>query len=219
VIVFVTAYDSATRANQAVARRILQDNELFLDGESASKQELMLALERHDGPLFAMTHGESDRLFAHGHDDAPPALCTADIAEARLAARSVFAHACKAARDLGHAVARAGSVFWGYMVAVNAPEDAPELLPIFAEVFSFIKMSFSEALSDDAQDGFFRELYERCESAQARLSKLHEAGEVEVPFSAEYCLFQLQQDLVVWSPGKDEARSAPWARARRQLEL
>lgn len=219
MIVFASAYDEATRANHAVAERVRSEEDVFLGAEEATGENLHRALLEHDDPLFAMSHGLDDTIRAQGHDNMPPALATDGNSLSALKGRSVFAHACLTGRRLGRAASECGSVWWGYDVKVNAPEDDPLLLPVFVEVFSFVKCSFGTARSEEEVDQFFHELYERCEGALERLYAIEQDDGAEVPMGAHQCLIQIQQDLLVWTPGSDEPRFAPHQRGKRRLRL
>lgn len=219
MIVFASAYDEATRANHAVAQRVRAEEDVFLGAEEATGENLHHALLVCDDPVFAMSHGLEDRIRAQGHDDTPPALAIDGESLSDLRGRPVFAHACLTGRRLGRVASERGSLWWGYDVKVNAPEDDPLLLPVFVEVFSFVKSSFGAARSEEGVDQFFHELYQRCEGALDRLYDIEQDHGTEVPMGAHQCLIQIQQDLLVWTPGSDEPRFAPHQRGKRRLLL
>jgi len=219
MIIFASAHDEATRANHAVALRLRSPGDLFLGAEEATRDGLRGALEQRDEPLFAMSHGVANKLWAQGREASPPALVVEDDSLSKLGGRPVFAHACLTGRDLGRSASRSGSVWWGYDIKVNAPEDHPQLIDVFVGVFDLIKGSFASARAEGEQDELFRTLSERCDEALAKLDELYDQGAVDVPFSAHQCLLQIRDDLLVWVPGNDEPRFAPHVRGKRQVHL
>jgi hypothetical protein len=113
--------------------------------------------------------------------------------------------------ELGKKASAQGSCWWGYQVPVSAPHDHPVVLPIFVELFRFIKSAFPAAQTDVEQDRFFVELFERCDKAQDQLDCIDEIGDVIISIDAYKCLLQLRQDLLVWCPGRLEPRRSPKA--------
>ncbi|HSO00810.1 MAG TPA: hypothetical protein VLS89_21110 [Candidatus Nanopelagicales bacterium] len=219
MIIFASAYDEATHANHAVAKHVCSQGDLFLGAEDATRDSLHGALRTNDGPLLAMCHGLDDSLRAQGGASSPAAMAVDDGMLAELRGRAVFAHACLTGKRLGRAASEHGSTWWGYDIPVNAPENDPLLLPIFVEVFSFIKSSFGAARRDGEIDQFFLELHERCEDALYRLYELEQEREFPVPLGAHQCLIQIQKDLLVWIPQSYEPRFAPHVRGNRRLRL
>jgi hypothetical protein len=209
VIVFASAHDAPTRANHAVASRIRGEGDVFLEALGATREALWAALDASNAPLLAMSHGDVDKLFAQGGKEMPPALLVEEESLAILRRRPVFAHACYTARDLGKHASLRGSVWWGYQHPVLAPEEDPVLLPVFVEVFSFIKSAFPDAQTEEQQKQFLVELSELCQDALDRLDDIHDKGETIVPQDAHVCLLQVRKDLVVWRPGADEPLRSP----------
>jgi hypothetical protein len=216
MIIFASAYDEATRANHLVASRLQSADDVFLGAEHATRPALRGALAQTDEPLFAMSHGSDDMILAQGGSASAPALSADEVELAMLRGRSVFAHACLTGRELGKAMSRKGSIYWGYAVKVNAPEVHPQLLNIFVDVFSFIKSAFAHAKTGTSQDAFFAALRERCEAARDRLDDIDQPdGGFEVPMGAYQCLIQVERDLLVWAPGDEAPRTPPHVRGRR----
>src|SRR5262245_8897154 len=112
MILFASAHDEPTRANHAIALRIQNDSDTFIEGDDATRENLWAALEVSNAPLFAMSHGDVDKLWAQGGNASSPALDTADLSVLR--GRPVFAHACFTARELGRRASKQGSFWWGY---------------------------------------------------------------------------------------------------------
>jgi hypothetical protein len=219
LILFAAAHDEATNANFAVASRLRTDGDTFLGADGATRENLREALQLSHEPLFAMTHGYVDKLWAQGKEVNPPALAIDDAPGlAALGGRSVFAHACRTAMELGKRASTHGTYWWGYQIPVSAPSDHPMALPVFVEIFSFIKEAFAAARTEREQDQFFATLFERCDTAHDLLESI-DGTDVPVSFDSFQLLVQLRLDLVVWSPGAIEPRRNPQAGHNRPTFL
>ena len=143
MILFVSSHDEPTRANHAVGSQLAETGDTFLGADRATRVELHKVLETCDAPLFAMTHGRIDTLWAQ-HKEKQPAALLADTPGdiALLGTRPVFAHACWTARDLGRTACAGGCFWWGFQIPVSAPDDGEFATPLFVELFRFIKRSF-----------------------------------------------------------------------------
>ena len=58
---------------------------------------------------------------------------------ASLAPRAVFAFACHTATEMGRVFAENGTDWWGYTGAISSPTTDPEILPLFVEIFRFMR--------------------------------------------------------------------------------
>lgn len=139
MIFFTPAYDAATQLNLAIARAIRPPGCEALFGAEATRERLLDALaENHGDPLFAMSHGEKDRLLAQNLATTEALALTASDA-ARIGRRPLFVFACHTASELGRDLAASGAVYWGYTGAINAPAENPELAPLFIPIFERIR--------------------------------------------------------------------------------
>ena len=196
MILFVPGYDPATEANLAIAVRIAGRSRALLSDE-ATRERLLEALAEPGDPLFAMTHGRSDRLLAQngvtglGQPDATA-----------LGSRSIFAFACHTATDLGRSFAQAGAAWWGYTGTISAPDSAPELLPVFSEIFAYLLAAFEHADSTEERLEVLIELAERCHTAERRIDDLLETDPDLDAGTAYLCLLHLWDRLRIWEEGK-----------------
>jgi hypothetical protein len=196
VILFVPGYDPATRANLAVAERMLAASEHALLAEGATRPHLLLALASRNSPLFVMSHGRHDELAAQGGD---PALRRADTP--RLGRRPVFAYACHTAGGLGQAAAESGSVWWGYTGAVTAPPGSPpELLSLFGGIFRYVCTAFAAGTSEERRSALVR-IAELCHEAEEKVDDFLAAGVDLDAGSAYLFLLHLWQRLRICEPG------------------
>jgi len=196
VIFFVPGYDPATESNLAVAERIVPSAAHSLMGPRATRAALLSLLARETVPLFAMCHGRRDVLL--GQQD--EAALTGGDAPA-LGRRPVFAYACHTAGALGQAAVELGAAWWGYTGAVTAPESAPELLPLFVEVFSYIRDSFPETRSPQELQTVLLRIADLCNDAERKVDGLVDQGPDLDVGSAYLCLLHIWQRLRVWRPG------------------
>jgi hypothetical protein len=197
VIFFVPGYDPATRANLAVAERILPANHYAMLAEGATREELLLALEALESPLFAMSHGSVDALRAQGGG---LAFGIKDVP--RLAGRPVFAYACHTAGGLGQVAAEGGTVWWGYTGAITAPPDSSSpLFDQFLQIFAYIRDAFARARSSEERYAILLRIAVLCHEVGERADELREA-DTDFDASSEFlCLLQIWQRLRVWELG------------------
>jgi hypothetical protein len=207
VIIFVPGYDSATRANLAVAEQILPADCQPLLGDLATRLSLFEALGASQSPLFAMTHGRRDALLAQGGE---AAFGRQDLT--RLAGRAVFAFACHTAGGLGAAAAGDGSVWWGYTGLVSAPpESTPALLPLFAGIFGYICEAFALGGSSEERRSVVLKIAEMCHEGAQHVDDLIETGAGVDAVSAYYSLLHIWDRLRVWEPGQTVPMMHPLA--------
>ncbi len=227
MIVFVPAYDDATRANLAVA----QDLQANKDGahlnarpgddvptasahqgcrlfeNDAMRAALLAALNAHSDPLFAMSHGKPDHLRAQ-HGAVALSISDATI----LGNRTVFAFACHTSASLGRELAQGGVTWWGYIKEVTAPAQQEPFRSLFVGIFSYIYDSFFAATSSDARLDVIQCIKQLCDAASAKVDEFAEAdGSLDV-FEAYQSLRDIWQLLRVWSPQAESAEkhaSAP----------
>lgn len=155
--------------------------------------------------MFAMSHGERDRLLcADG-----TALGADDVA--LLGDRSVYAYACHTSTALGALVSMHGTIWWGYTGAVSAPVEHPKIVPIFASLFGFIATHLDRACTDAQIDAVIASLHEQCWDAADEIDRLSQQDASIDILGAYYALHHIWDRLRVWSPGADAPRKHPAA--------
>lgn len=191
MIVFAPAYDEATRANATVARHVTPHHGHLLIADDASDATLRQRLALTPAaPLLALAHGRPEALLGqHGR------VALAEPEMTLVAARHVFAFACHTAEVLAACAARAGACWWGYEGYVTAPDDREELLPVFVDVFAFIRDEFPRAREAAAQE---HRLAELCTEASTRVDDVLGA---DADLGAYLCLMHVWQRLTVHAPG------------------
>jgi hypothetical protein len=204
VIFFIPGYDPATESNLAVGERIVPEVCQPLLRDRATRKELLAALSHAAVPLFAMSHGHSDALLAQGNEKG---LTKEDLSV--VGPRSVFAYACHTAGMLGKAAAQGGAIWWGYTGAVTAPDSSALLLPVFVEIFFYLREIFPEAESSEECRMVLLRVAELCEKAQLLVDDLGaEDANLDV-MSPSCCLLHIWQRLRVWRPGADSPLKHP----------
>lgn len=199
MIFFVPGYDPATEGNLAVAIHILPDTCRALLSDKATRTYLLESLALADEPLFCMSHGRPDRLLAQGGETA---LGSTDTPV--LGSRRVFAFACHTATELGEITSKAGTFWWGYTGSITAPDSSAAALPLFVEIFRYIRDAFPAAESADSCREVLSRIAELCHEAEAKVDGLLEAGASFDAASIYLCLLQLWQRLRVWVSGAAE---------------
>lgn len=193
MIIFVPAYDEATRANLAVAQELQAPHTAHcLLGHGAQRAALLRTLLAYGDPLFAMSHGKPDHLCA---PDNTPALTTTDAAA--LGQRAVFAFACHTAASLGRTLAASGVTWWGYIKEVTAPDSSDSLRPLFVDIFRYIYETFASSNSSTARSNIITHIKQLCDSASFRIDQLAEADLTLDVFEAFQSLRDIWQLLRV----------------------
>ena len=194
MILFVTAYDEATRSNLGVAQRITTNDCVRLTDEDASRSLLWRVLDVYKNwDLLAMSHGERAALRAQG-GSAPHAIRSEDAT--MLCERRVFAWACQTSAELGPRAARAGVIWFGFPVKIAAPPEDPQLQALLASVLQRVVDRLPSV---------------RCRaSCKTLLDDLVAAAEAVLETAnlmdtqAHQCFAQFQLRLEAWWPGDSQ---------------
>lgn len=205
MIVFVPAYDEATRANHAVASE-LPGGTCSLLGTGATREALLGALEQHAVSVFAMAHGKPERL--RGHDGA--AAIEATDAPA-LAGRCVFAFACHTSASLGRDLASHGVTWWGYIKEVTAPDPRDVFRRLFVDIFSWIFHAFDGAGSHEERRAALVHLQRMCDEAAHVVDQAAEADPLLDVMETVQSLRDIWQLLHIWPAHAEVAQSHPYA--------
>lgn len=207
MIVFVSAYDEATRANLAVARdlRLPHADRLIADG--AVRTALHLALRANGAPLFAMSHGKPDHLCAQhcSHATDHVALSVQDVSV--LGSRSVFAYACHTAARLGPEVSSQGVTFWGYIREITAPDARDAFRGYFVRIFDYIGESFPGAGSAEQRRDVLERIKALCDEAALAVDEAADADPTLDVLETYQSLRDLWQYLRVNGAGAASAES------------
>jgi hypothetical protein len=206
MILFVPGYDPATEANLVIAARLTGHYRLLLR-ENATREALLQSLESPGEPLFAMSHGRSDRLLAQ---EGRTALAEADTPT--LGRRAVFSFACHTATELGRSAAQAGATWWGYTGTITAPDASTELLPFLVEIFTYLSEAFVTAVSTAARQAVLVQLGEHCHLAERKIDDLLETDPGLDAGTAYLCLLHLWDRLRIWEEGAETPLQHPEAR-------
>ena len=84
--------------------------------------------------------------------------------------------------------------------AVHAPDPSPELLPLFVEIFRYIRDAFARAGSRQERTAILVRIAELCHEAESRLDEQLEADPGLDAGPAYFCLLHIWQRLRVWGP-------------------
>jgi hypothetical protein len=172
MIVFVPAYDEATRANLEIARGLPWIRGHTLLGEMATRESLLVALGTDDGPLFAMAHGKQDHLVAHA---AERALLAEDAQV--IGRRQVFAFACHTAARLGPELSGKGVTWWGYIKEVTAPDPRDPFREHFVRIFDYVGKTFPDAGTPEACRGVLLTLKDMCDAGALLVDEAAEVND------------------------------------------
>ncbi|MFH7040776.1 hypothetical protein ABT392_00410 [Paucibacter sp. JuS9] len=209
-IVFVTAHDTQTAANLAIAQLIASPGDINIFGANATRANLLQTLASAIGPqsLFCMSHGSRDALL----DDVRMGALQANDAEL-LGTCKVFAWACNTGARLGHVVAQAGGIWWGYDCPITAPDDRPMYTPIFAGIFAAIKTAFAACEDEASVAALLLHIQGLCEAALAALDQMGAQHDFD-SFSIYSCCNQIWSRLSVWLAHQPNPSRHPMAPPR-----
>lgn len=201
MILFVTAYDEATRPNLAVARLLSGiTHQIFED--KATRELLWDALSKsHDASLLAMSHGRRKFLRAQ-HGNPPHAIETGD--EPRLGTRRVFAWACHTSAELGVEAAKAGTIWFGFPVKIAAPPDHPQLQSMLAQILQSAILGLQNVNDELTCRALLDQLVELADNALLEIESLRNSNilhDSDFDSGVQQCFEQFQLRLEAWLPG------------------
>lgn len=218
MIFFAPAYDPATRLNLAIVRALLRHGAITLFGADATRTALLSAMsERADAAVFAMSHGEKERLLAQNlttDEELERAAVSAEERKkqldagkttaleagdvARVGERRLFVFACHTASQVGQDLTAQGAVYWGYSGAINAPAENPELAFLFIPIFEHIRGAWHRAETAQERLAVMEEIAAHCERAQTILDEMGTADVNLDTQSAYLCLLHIWDRLRIW---------------------
>ncbi len=191
MIVFIPAYDSATRINLEVARPILPINVVPLLEQNAVRSQLWLHLSNQDN-LFIMSHGNSDKIW---DNDKAMAIDLADLPQ--FSRKNAFVYACFTANELGKKLKTNNNIYWGYTGSISAPNDQPNIINSFSSIFDYILKQFPECNTATTIKEFINTLKILCDEKESTMDVLYEKG-IDVDMSCYTCLLHIWSRLRVY---------------------
>lgn len=203
MLIFVTAYDEATKANLVIAENIIEKDDTALFKSKATRAELYQLLSQPQSAcfIFAMSHGNKEALLDNNQSQA---ITVNDAAH--FSRKAVFAWACYTGTSLGWYMAQAQGIWWGYDCAVTAPDADPLYEPIFRRIFQKIKSDFPQVTNAQQVQGMLDTLKDLCDQAADELDHLDMP-----PLGLYSCCRQIWGNLRVWLPSKNEPEKHPEA--------
>lgn len=212
MILFAPSYDEATAANHAVAVRLGTGDGMSLLGRHATGNALYEVLSTSAAPVLALSHGTADVLRG---DQGTIAL---DMERLALAApRSIFAFACDTSRRLGRRAGEAGWIWWGYIAPITSPDDRAETLPVFVELFAFVRDHFPRCTAQEEVHALLLHIKDRCEHAGDKLYEILQARDDLDLLGAFKCVDDFWNLLAVWRAGAIAPERHPASRAPLEL--
>jgi hypothetical protein len=213
VILFVPGYDPQTLSNLVIAQQLAAaDMEALtpLLGTEATRAMLTSAIRNGRGALFAMSHGQQDKLLGQ---DGEPAIEEIDgELLAHLHHYTVFAYACHTATRLGRTASAHGATWWGYTGRLQCPVHDPPFGELFVELFQLIFDRFWKVADATDRDSLFSDLRARCEAVARAIDDVGDAYADSDTFSAQLCALHVWDRLRIWLPGAESPEQHPDAR-------
>jgi hypothetical protein len=163
MIIFATYHDESTAESMQLAKSIIEENDIILLKEDATRLQLLPILKVHEtAQLMVFSHGKE--RYCLGNDDIP-ALTTDDIA--LLAQRKVFVYACWTAVELGKsASSQPNCLYAGYNnTVITGGSDIPSEMQM---IFQFIKNNFHKAIKEEDIMLFLNQLSDLCNNTEQK---------------------------------------------------
>ena len=170
MLIFIPAYDDATKTNLNVVLPIIPHHAFSLIGEAATREQLWLQLAEHTH-LFAMCHGNSDVLWDNINK---PAIKTRDFQD--FVEKQAFVFACYTSNELGKQLKTNRSIYWGYTGSIVTPTDEIEVIHLFREIFQFIINDFHTCKNVEQVATMIHDLKTLCHTAEETLDTLFYTG-------------------------------------------
>ncbi|NCE87666.1 hypothetical protein [Pseudomonas sp. Q1] len=193
-IFFVTNSDRQTKANLAVASKIVIETDIRLFDRDALRIKLHEQLNGKKRTIFSMSHGSESAIIDSVGDKA--------IFEAdghALNGFKVFAWACLSAKGLGESLAKQNVYWWGYDAAITAPDDRERYINIYAEILFSVKSNFERGIDDASVTNILNTIRDVCLAAEEKLD-MAGAGEDDEAMSLYSCCRQIWTCLCIWLP-------------------
>lgn len=197
VYAFIPGYDDVTKENESMASLLshFNDGRNIVRGNNATRQSFWQIVQTGH-PIFVMSHGDKDRVFAQGGKDSAISDMDAIKNLGSILDRRLFIWACRCAHKLGTAFRSqwklgATGVLCAYPVTVSAPDN--QVINDFLRVFSFIIDSFPDIAN--REDAFiFRDklqkisepIYNRLTDLANKPNSYHNLHETATVFRAVY---------------------------------
>jgi hypothetical protein len=200
MILFVTAYDDATRPNLEVARLLQGQLRTLFEGQATREHLWALLTELPNEAVLAMSHGRRTLVRAQGGGP-PDALSIGD--EDRLGLRRVFAWACLTSAGLGVAASRAETIWVGFPVKIAAPSEDPRLQRFLAEVLDNVVNSLDSVVDEASCRALLDKLVDDADLAMEKVVQLSNSTGLVISSSVQQCFDQIQLRLEAWMPGRE----------------
>jgi hypothetical protein len=192
MIIFIPAYDDATKANLDVVQSIIPTTAVALLEKEATRIHLWHHLKQENN-LFAMSHGNSDVLWDNNDEKA----LRMDDSDA-FANKKAFVCACFTANSLGMALKKQNSIYWGYTGRIAAPSSQPIVKDLFSNIFEYILNHFNQCVENYEIDSMLEKIKQLCDEAAYQLDEIIESGAfVEDDLECYTCLQHLWSRLRV----------------------
>jgi hypothetical protein len=161
MIIFATHHDESTAESIKLAKSIIEDEDIVLLKEKATKLHLLPLLNLHkQEKLMVFSHGKPN--YCLGNDEIP-AISIEDTAV--LAHRNVFVYACWTASELGaKASAQPNCLYAGYNNTVIT--GGSEMPNDMQKIFLFIKNNFHSSQKGEDITTFLEQLRSLCVNAE-----------------------------------------------------
>lgn len=161
MISFITNYDEATSCNYGVYRRSGISPEISLLEGDATSQNLISELRKATRNVFAMSHGNDNKLCDQNGMDTFTESNFPTFANSPL---SVFAYACNTSNSLGKVAAENNIKWFGFFEPINPPEADSSLVPMYSRLFNYIYSNFPQVSCVDSANLFLEGLKSECDN-------------------------------------------------------
>lgn len=196
MISFITNYDDATICNYNVYVRCGITPTVSLLSNDATSNNLISELTQTSMNVFAMSHGNDDKLCDQQGNHT---FTTNNLA--MLINRvpfNVFAYACNTSKALGKTAAAHNIRWFGFTSEINPPETDELLQPVYNQIFNYIYNNFQNVSCNNSAAMFLEGLKVLCDNSRGILDSTVLSDGNRPGISAYVSVKQMWEKQKIW---------------------
>lgn len=199
MISFVTNYDEATNCNYNVYVNCGLSPTILLLSDDATAGNLVSELTQTSRHVFAMSHGDDNKLCDQQGNDTFTASTLSSFPSGEPF--NVFAYACNTSKALGQVAAQNDIKWFGFIEPINPPDTDASLQNVYADIYSFIYRRFPNVSCSVSALSFLDELKLLCDNKRAVID-VTTLSNGELPsLSAYISVKQIWEKQKIWLSG------------------
>lgn len=199
MISFVTNYDEATFCNYEVYVNCGLTPSISLLSDDATAGNLVSELTQTSRNVFAMSHGNDNKLCDQKGNDTFTVNNLATLPNG--GPFNVFAYACNTSKVLGKVAAQNNIKWFGFVEPINPPETDASLQSVYAEIFNYIYTRFPLVSCNNSATTFLDELKSLCDTKRSVLDETVLSNGALPYLSSYISVKQIWEKQKIWLSG------------------